>query len=79
MLQYITLVLTDWEKEQNRENTNASAAKGFKFTPVLSVVFYPTFADGITRAKLATCCEKMKTLISEERIGGTANGRQFNP
>jgi len=40
MLQYITLILTEYEKEANRENPNASAAKDFKFPPVLPIVFY---------------------------------------
>ena len=40
MLQYITLVLTDFEKEINKEKANASSAKGFKYPPVLPIVFY---------------------------------------
>jgi len=40
MLQYITLVLTEYEKEANKEKKNASHAKGFKFPPVLPIVFY---------------------------------------
>ena len=43
MLQYITLVLTEYEKEANKDNPNASAAKDFKFPPVLPVIFH----DGI--------------------------------
>ena len=40
MLQYITLVLTDYEKEANKKNKDASRAKGFKFPPVLPIIFY---------------------------------------
>ena len=40
MLQYITMVLADYEKEANKVNENASFAKGFKFPPVLPVVLY---------------------------------------
>jgi hypothetical protein len=40
LLQYITLVLTDYEKRANEGNKNASAAKGFKYPPVLPIVFY---------------------------------------
>ena len=40
MLQYITLVLTDYEKEVNKENVGASELKAFKYPPVLPVVFY---------------------------------------
>ena len=43
MLQYITLVLTEYEKDANKENRNASKAKNFKFPPVLPIVFY----DGV--------------------------------
>ena len=40
MLQYITLVLNEYEKEANKENPNASVAKDFKYPPVLPIVFY---------------------------------------
>ena len=40
MLQYITLVLAEYEKEANKENGNACFAKGFKYPPVLPLVFY---------------------------------------
>ena len=40
MLQYISLVLHEYEKEVNKENPNASSAKGFKYPPVLPIVFY---------------------------------------
>ena len=40
MLQYITLVLHEYEKEANKDDRNASSAKGFKYPPVLPVVFY---------------------------------------
>ena len=40
MLQYITLVLTEYEKDANKENQAASRAKDFKFPPVLPIVFY---------------------------------------
>jgi hypothetical protein len=40
MLQYITLVLTDYEKEANKAKDGASRAKNFMFPPVLPIVFY---------------------------------------
>ena len=40
MLQYISLVLHEYEKEANRDNKSASSAKGFKYPPVLPIVFY---------------------------------------
>ena len=40
MLQYITMVLADYEKEANKENPNASSLKDFRFPPVLPIVFY---------------------------------------
>ena len=40
MLQYLTLVLSDYEKEVNKGDKNASFAKDFKFPPVLPIVFY---------------------------------------
>ena len=45
MLQYIALVLNDYEKEINGENKNASYSKDFKYPPVLPIVFY----DGASR------------------------------
>jgi hypothetical protein len=45
MLQYITLVLSEYEKEANKNNKNASAAKDFKFPPVLPVVFYDGMSE----------------------------------
>jgi len=45
MLQYITLVLSEFEKEANRDSPNASAAKDFMFPPVLPIIFY----DGAVR------------------------------
>jgi len=40
MLQYITFVLADYEKEANKKNKGASELKPFKYPPVLPVVFY---------------------------------------
>ena len=41
MLQYITLVLADYEKEANKNaGKKISEQKGFKYPPVLPVVFY---------------------------------------
>ena len=40
MLQYISLVLHEYEKDANKEKENASSAKGFKYPPVLPIVFY---------------------------------------
>ena len=40
MLQYISLVLHEYEKEANKANPNASFAKDFKYPPVLPIVFY---------------------------------------
>jgi hypothetical protein len=40
LLQYIALVLDDYEKEINKVKRNASRAKDFKFPPVLPIVFY---------------------------------------
>jgi hypothetical protein len=45
MLQYITLVLTEYEKEANKAKKGASLGKNFKFPPVLPIVFY----DGANR------------------------------
>jgi hypothetical protein len=40
MLQYISLVLHEYEKEANKANPNASSVKDFKYPPVLPIVFY---------------------------------------
>jgi len=40
MLQYICLVLDDWEKEIDREKPGSSRKKDFKYPPVLPIVFY---------------------------------------
>ena len=40
MLQYITLVLTEYEKEANKNKENASYAKDFMFPPVLPIVYF---------------------------------------
>ncbi len=40
MLQYIALVLNDYEKECDREKPKASFLKEFKYPPVLPIVFY---------------------------------------
>jgi hypothetical protein len=40
MLQYISLTLNEYEKEVNKEHKNISFTKGFKYPPVLPVVFY---------------------------------------
>jgi len=40
MLQYIALVLNEYEKDANKANKNASSAKDFKYPPVLPIVFY---------------------------------------
>jgi hypothetical protein len=40
MLQYITLVLTEYEKDANKNKEGASRLKGFKYPPVLPIVFY---------------------------------------
>ena len=40
MLQYISLVLTEYEKEASASNKNVPFAKGFKYPPVLPLVFY---------------------------------------
>ncbi|MDR3335960.1 MAG: Rpn family recombination-promoting nuclease/putative transposase, partial [Treponema sp.] len=40
MLQYITLVLDFYEKEANAADSGASLRKGFRYPPVLPVVFY---------------------------------------
>ena len=46
MLQYITLVLADYEKEANKKaERKISEQKGFKYPPVLPVIFY----DGGTK------------------------------
>ena len=40
MLQYITLVLDDYEKEANKAQAGISFTKDFKYPPVLPIVFY---------------------------------------
>ena len=40
MLQYIALVLNEYERETNKENKNISYTKDFKYPPVLPIVFY---------------------------------------
>jgi len=40
MLQYICLVLDDWEKEADRDKPGSSRLKDFKYPPVLPIVFY---------------------------------------
>jgi hypothetical protein len=40
MLQYITLVLNEYEKEEEKNDRGASQRKGFKYPPVLPLVFY---------------------------------------
>lgn len=45
MLQYIALVLNDYEKEANKLKEKASFEKEFKYPPVLPIVFY----DGTDR------------------------------
>jgi hypothetical protein len=40
MLQYLTLVLDNWEKEANREHPGISETRDFRYPPVLPVVFY---------------------------------------
>jgi hypothetical protein len=40
MLQYICLILDDWEKEQIKQNPRCIYHKDFKYPPVLPVVFY---------------------------------------
>jgi predicted transposase/invertase (TIGR01784 family) len=40
MLQYICLVLDDYEKEAEKKEKGVSRKKGFKYPPVLPVIFY---------------------------------------
>jgi predicted transposase/invertase (TIGR01784 family) len=40
MFEYIYLVLDAWEKEAEKENPGASMRKGFKYPPVLPIIFY---------------------------------------
>jgi hypothetical protein len=40
MLQYICLVLDDFEKEAEKKDKGASRRKGFRYPPVLPVIFY---------------------------------------
>jgi len=45
ILQYITFVLSEYEKEINKETEKISYTKDFKFPPVLPIVYY----DGTTK------------------------------
>ncbi|MDR2363802.1 MAG: Rpn family recombination-promoting nuclease/putative transposase [Spirochaetaceae bacterium] len=40
LLRYITLVLTEYEREANQDRPGFSSTKNFRFPPVLPVVFY---------------------------------------
>jgi hypothetical protein len=40
MLQYITLVLNEFEKQANRDDPGATQRKEFRYPPVLPVIFY---------------------------------------
>jgi hypothetical protein len=40
MLQYICLILDDWEKEQRKEDPRRVFRKQFRYPPVLPIVFY---------------------------------------
>jgi hypothetical protein len=40
MLQYICLILDDWEKEQRKEDPRRVYRKDFQYPPVLPIVFY---------------------------------------
>ena len=40
MLLYISLVLTEWEKEAEKQKPDSSLAKDFKYPPVLPIVLY---------------------------------------
>jgi hypothetical protein len=40
MLQYITLVLDQWEKDANRDRPGISETRDFRYPPVLPIVFY---------------------------------------
>ena len=40
MLLYITLVLSEWEKEAEKEKPGSSLAKDFKYPPVLPMILY---------------------------------------
>ncbi|GHV74146.1 hypothetical protein AGMMS49940_14480 [Spirochaetia bacterium] len=40
MLQYICLILDDYEKEINREHKGISATRDFRYPPVLPIIFY---------------------------------------
>ncbi|MFP3089973.1 Rpn family recombination-promoting nuclease/putative transposase [Treponema sp. TIM-1] len=40
LLRYITLVLTEYEREANQDHPGLSSTKNFRFPPVLPVVFY---------------------------------------
>jgi hypothetical protein len=40
MLQYICLILDEYEKEANRERPGVSSTKDFRYPPVLPIIFY---------------------------------------
>jgi hypothetical protein len=40
MLQYVTLVLDNWEKEVNQKHPGISETKDFRYPPVFPIVFY---------------------------------------
>jgi hypothetical protein len=40
MLQYVTLVLDQWEKEANQDRPGLSGTRDFQYPPVLPIVFY---------------------------------------
>ena len=40
MMQYICLILDDFEKEQTKQQPGCIYRKGFKYPPVLPIVFY---------------------------------------
>lgn len=40
LLQYITLVWDDYEKEVNRDNPGASRRKDFRYPPVIPIIYY---------------------------------------
>lgn len=40
ILRYIVMVLTDYEKEQEKQNPGSTNAKDFKYPPILPIVYY---------------------------------------
>ncbi|MDR0817233.1 MAG: Rpn family recombination-promoting nuclease/putative transposase, partial [Clostridiales Family XIII bacterium] len=40
MLQYITLVLDNYEKEAEKKDKGATTRKGFRYPPILPIVYY---------------------------------------